>query len=333
MKLNRVVMVSLVSLLIFSGFVQVAAQNPAAECETIQYVTSVRTLSNEYWANWVQGAEWWAERNDVADQHTVVVDEGDTQVQVSTLEQIIAEAAGCLVLNVTPTTSSAAESIVEAVEEFGGIVVTQWNKPDELVPYSYQNWVSHISYNGVTGGYEIALDLFEAMGGEGNIVALQGILDTSAAQERFEGLERALEESPGVTLLAEQTADFSRQEAQRIMEIWIIQYGSDIDGVWAANDNMALEAVQAIAAGEMTASALQDAFWQGGVGLEIGARVLRGEMSTADMEEAQRSFYALQTIINGENVESYAEGVSADDLDWSDPFDRIEAQLDEVPSE
>jgi ribose transport system substrate-binding protein len=342
----------LLLLLSLSG--AVLAQD-ASTCEEIQYITSVRTLSNEYWANWVQGAEWWAERNGVSDSHTIVTDEGDTQVQVSTIEQLVAEADGCVVINVTPTTSSAAESIVEAVEEAGGVVVTQWNKPEDLTPFDYDNWISHISYNGVTGGYLIAVDLFEAMGGEGNVVALQGILDTSAAQERFEGLQLALEEYPDITLLDDQPADFSRQAAQEVMEALLVQYGDQIDGVWTANDNMGLgalealrarglagtipivgidavsEAIEAISFGDFTASALQDAYWQGGVGLEIGRQAIMGELVVADMPDEQRSFYAVQTIINADNVEDYLSGVEADDLDWSDPFDRIESQLDPSP--
>jgi ribose transport system substrate-binding protein len=341
----------------------VAPPEPSAEpsvgptCEDVLYITSVRNLSNEYFAVWVKGAEEWVSRNGISpERHKVISDEGDTQVQVTNIQQLVSESGGCVAVNVTPTSSTAAESIVEAVQDVGGCVVTHWNKPGDLTPFGFTpNWVSHISYNGVSAGYEISLALFEAMGGKGNVVAIQGILDTSAAQERYVGFEKALAENPSITLLAEQPGDFLRQNAQGIMETWLAQYGDEIDGVWTANDDMALgvlealraaglegqipivgvdavsEAVEAISKGEMTATSLADSYWQGGAGLEICAQYFRGVIDPATMPSEYRSFYAKQTIVDSTNFEQYIKGPIAQNYDWTRVFENVESQLDPAP--
>ena len=79
-------------------------------------------------------------------------------------------------------------------KEAGVYFVTQWNKPDDLHPWDYDPyWVCHMGVDGVPSGYYVAKELFEAMGGKGKIVALQGLLANVPAIQRFDGLQ----EGPG----------------------------------------------------------------------------------------------------------------------------------------
>ena len=82
--------------------------------------------------------------------------------------------------------------MVELAEETGAWVVTHWDGPEGYFPFDgHDQWIAHVSVPSVEGGYEIAKALFEAMGGKGNIVALEGKLDVKVAHDRFAGLERA----------------------------------------------------------------------------------------------------------------------------------------------
>ena len=118
-------------------------------------------------------------------------------------------------LNVLPNGDADTKPIVEAANTAGAFLVTQWNKPADLSPLDYDTWLSHITYNGVESGKQIGDALAEAIGGEGGIIALQGILDTGAAKDRFAGLEESLAENSGVELLDQQTANFSRAGGAR----------------------------------------------------------------------------------------------------------------------
>ena len=67
-----------------------------------------------------------------------------------------------------------------------------------------------------------------------------------AAKDRFIGLEASLADNPGVELLDQQTANFSRQEALAVTETLLTKHGDKVKGIWAANDDMALGALQAL---------------------------------------------------------------------------------------
>ncbi len=129
-------------------------------------------------------------------------------------------------LNVLPNGDADTKPIVEAADTAGAFLVTQWNKPADLSPLDYDTWLSHITYNGVESGKQIGDALAEAIGGEGGIIALQGILDTGAAKDRFAGLEESLAENSGVELLDQQTANFSRQEALAVTETLLTKHGT-----------------------------------------------------------------------------------------------------------
>ena len=102
-------------------------------------------------------------------------------------------------------------------------------------------------------------------------------------------------------MLAEQPANWDRRAAFPIMQAWLAKFGASIRGVWAANDDMALgalealraaglagripvvgvdgipEAIAAIGRGELTATVSSDAFYQGSIGLAMGVCVLTGQ--------------------------------------------------------
>lgn len=84
-----------------------------------------------------------------------------------------------------------------------------------------------------------------------NIVVLEGTVGSSAAVGRTKGFNEAFEASPNKAkfkILASQTGDFTRQKGQEVMESFLKSFGSDIDVLFAQNDDMALGAIQAIEA-------------------------------------------------------------------------------------
>ena len=59
---------------------------------------------------------------------------------------------------------------------------------------------------------------------------------------------KALAECPDVKVIEQQTANWSRAEAQTLMENWLTAHPDTIDGVIGQNDEMALGAIEAIKA-------------------------------------------------------------------------------------
>lgn len=97
----------------------------------------------------------------------------------------------------------------------------------------------------VAGGELAARTIAEKLGGSGRIVILQGQAGTSAARERAAGFARGLKAYPGIQVLAQQPADFDRTKGLNVMSN-LLQAHPDVQGVIAANDEMALGTVKAL---------------------------------------------------------------------------------------
>lgn len=97
----------------------------------------------------------------------------------------------------------------------------------------------------VAAGAQEAEMMMTALGGEGNILILQGPLGGSGEMNRGKGIDQVLAENPGVKVLAKDTANWKRDEAINKVKNWISAFGDDIDGVIAQNDDMGLGALQA----------------------------------------------------------------------------------------
>ncbi len=105
---------------------------------------------------------------------------------------------------------------------------------------------AYVGSDDVAAGRMEGESILEKIGCQGNIVIIEGPIGQSAQVQRLEGNEAALAECPDVTVLDQQTGNWSRAEAQTLMENWLTSYPDQIDGVLAQNDEMALGAIEAI---------------------------------------------------------------------------------------
>ncbi|MGW3062605.1 substrate-binding domain-containing protein, partial [Streptomyces sp. NPDC001130] len=102
-----------------------------------------------------------------------------------------------------------------------------------------------VASDNVAGGELAAKTVAERLGGKGKIVILQGQAGTSAARERAQGFANGLKAYPGIQVLAQQPADFDRTKGLDVMSN-LLQAHPDVQGVIAANDEMALGAIKAL---------------------------------------------------------------------------------------
>ena len=115
----------------------------AADAPTV--VNSIRSLSNPYHATWNKGGEAFAKS--VGAEYVTLVTEGNSEKGIADIKAILAKTGGNCVINVDPNDSPDARPIVEACQDAGAYVVTQWNKPADLHPWDHDpNYVSHISF-------------------------------------------------------------------------------------------------------------------------------------------------------------------------------------------
>jgi ribose transport system substrate-binding protein len=112
-----------------------------------------------------------------------------------------------------------------------------------------------VAYVG-TDDYQLALTtaryLINAMGGKGNVAILEGPENVPTSIDRVRAYRDALKEFPDVKLLASKSANYARTPATDVMKSFLRLY-PQIDGVLAANDPMAIGAVEALKAANRTA--------------------------------------------------------------------------------
>lgn len=113
---------------------------------------------------------------------------------------------------------------------------------------------SYVGSDDVQAGYMEAKSVLDKMGCKGNVVILEGPIGQSAQIQRGEGNKKALAECPDVKVLEQQTANWSRAEAQSLMENWLTAHDKEINGVIGQNDEMALGAIEAIKSAGLSVS-------------------------------------------------------------------------------
>jgi ribose transport system substrate-binding protein len=149
------------------------------------------------------------------------------------------------VLIIDPVSSASGGSIVTLANTAGVPVVAFDRMPEG------GDLKAFIGYDAIQAGKNGAKALGEALAGKGKIVEIQGIMGTSVAQERSKGFNEGIKAFPGIKIVATQPAEFDRGKALNVMTN-VLQSNRDINGVYAANDEMALGVIAALKAAGLT---------------------------------------------------------------------------------
>jgi len=194
---------------------------------------SVSTQNNPFFVTLVEGAKAAAKQLGV---DMTVADAGDDAAkQTADIEDLVA--SGISVLIVNPVDSDAVAGAVESAIAKGVRVIAV----DRVV-----NGVEidcTIASDNIMGA-ELATNFLVEQLGEGAVVAeLQGVPGASATIDRGQGFHNVADTK--LQVAASQTANFNRAEGMNVMEN-MLQANGDIKGVFAANDEMALGAMEAI---------------------------------------------------------------------------------------
>jgi ribose transport system substrate-binding protein len=208
------------------------------------------------------------------------------------------------------------KAMVPAVDKLNAAGIPVTNVNERLAGGSV------VSYVG-TDDYQLALTtaryLIKAMGGKGNIVILEGPDNLPTSIARVKAYKDVLKEFPEVKLLASKSANYARTPAIDVMKSFLRLY-PQIDGVLAANDPMAIGAIEALKAankkaqvvvinagkevldliksGDLLGSGDYNGFLQGCLGVEIAIRNLR-------KQPAPREVNLKAVVVDKSNYQPY----------------------------
>ena len=198
---------------------------------------SISTLNNPFFVDLRDGAQAAAKKMNV---NLVVLDaQNDSAREASQIEDLIQKNVAVIAIN--PTDSDAIVPTIKKINAARIPVITVDRGANGGVV------AAHIASDNVAGGKMAAQYVAKRLKGKGSVVMLEGIAGTSAARDRGKGFRDGLKAYPGIKLVAVQTADFDRAKGLSVMEN-ILQAQKKIGAVFAQNDEMALGAIQAIAA-------------------------------------------------------------------------------------
>jgi galactofuranose transport system substrate-binding protein len=164
------------------------------------------------------------------------------EAQIAAVRSFINQGVDAIV--VAPIVEDGWDDVLKEAEEAGIPVILE----DRTVTASddlYEAWVGlDFKREGVTAGTWAAENFGDT---PTNMVVLEGTTGSAPANDRAEGFAEAIEGTQ-ITTLDSQTGNFTRADGKTVMEGFLQKYGSDIDLVYAHNDDMALGAIDAIEA-------------------------------------------------------------------------------------
>ncbi len=301
----------------------------AAEKKTT-LVVSIRGLDNPYHANYKVGAE--ALGKELGLPVDTLSTEANSQKGISDIKAEVAKTGGNMVLNIDPNQAPDVVPIAKILESAKVYWVNWWNKPDDVKVTDYKYFIAHITFDSLGTGYFNAKELFKTFKtpNEGKIIALQGQLANTPAIFRFKGLQKALAENPGVQLVQWEGGDWDRTKGYNLTKAMLVAH-PDIDGVWAANDEMAMGAIQAlkeagkagqikvsgcdgipeiyeaIRAGFASSTVMQDAKYQAELGLAMALAAKQGKLNVQKLPPEKRDFMIPGVEVTKANLDEVVE--------------------------
>lgn len=199
-----------------------------------QIAFSVSSMDSQFFQSMVAHAEDQAE---ILGMDITVLDaENNDAKQIVDLFSALEKRVDVLIIN--PTNSAAISPVLDLAESDNVPVITV----DRRIHGG--KVLAHIESDNRIGGHLAATFMAEQLGGKGEILELEGIPGTSAAESRGLGFSEGIEKYPGLTLVKREVANFDRQQAKALTSRLIGQ-GLDVDGVFAHNDNMILGCIDA----------------------------------------------------------------------------------------
>lgn len=277
--------------------------------ETIAVFTKNQT--NPYFQTVRVGAEVAAKSLGAKVVHYIPTKPDSIPEQLSQVEDVIVKKPSAIVF--VPVDYKA---MVPGVEQINDAKIPIVNVTDRSAGGKFLAFVGADDYS---LGLETGRYLLKAMGGKGNVVILEGVKGSLTNIDRVRGFNDAIKETKDVKLLASQPANYQRLQGLQVMEN-LMQSHPQIDGVLAANDAMAIgaiealdganrkakvvgingtqEAVDAIKSGKLLASGDYNGFLQGCIGTMVAIRALRKEATVTEV-------VLKPTVVNASNYQPY----------------------------
>jgi ribose transport system substrate-binding protein len=223
---------------------------PPATAKKPRVALVLKTLNNPFFIDMERGAREAATRLDVE----LVVQAAEREVDVDKQMQIIENLiqTGVDALCITP---SGSREVVPAISKANAaripVVIVDTRVDEKAASEAGIKLDGFVGSDNYEGGKVAGEYLLKVTGGKARVGLLEGIPGHETGDSRLKGFHDAVRGSPGVKIVASQTANWERDQGFTVFQN-MLQAHPDIDALFACSDMMALGAVEAIAAAGKT---------------------------------------------------------------------------------
>lgn len=251
----------------------------------------------------------------------------DVAKQLDQINNFIASGVSAIIVNPVDTSATQAMSDAAAKANIPLVYVNRQPINVDTLPDNQAFVASNEVDSGTLETKEVCRLFKEAGKTEANVYVMEGQLSNQAAVQRTKDIHDVIggpDCGVKINIIDEQTANWSRDEAQNLMTNWISS-GTAYDGVIANNDEMAIGAIQAMKAanvdmkavvvggvdatqdalaamqaGDLDVTVFQDAAGQGAGALDAAIKLSKGEA-------VEQKVYIPFQLVTPANVADYAK--------------------------
>lgn len=274
-------------------------------------VLIVKTKNNPFFIPMIKAFEDTARELGVAAEVQAAAQESSYEQQVALVQTEVSKGANAILI--TPADSKALVPALKKAADAGVLVINLDNRLDpETVKAQNLALGGYVGADNVMGGEKAGLALLEALGGKGKVAILEGIRGVDNAEARKKGFELAVGQR--LKIVASETGEWETEKAYN-KTLAILAAHPDLNGIFCANDNMAIGAMKAISekgkkglikvvgyddipavtdainSGEMSATIEQHPEYMGKYGVRMALGILDGSVP-----KGGELFVALETI-------------------------------------
>jgi ABC-type sugar transport system substrate-binding protein len=317
--------------------------------ESPYVIISIRTDANEYMRALVEGAKLFAKSIGSEEKVISLFNYGNSEKQIQDLRLTLEKTGSNAILFMDANDEKDLIILMNIAINRGIYFSTVFNKPSNIWPWDFgKYWVTHTIPDSLHSGTVTAQEIAQKINGKGNILVIQGRINNTTNTERLKGLKNVLKNYPNIKILDSKVANWSRAESSMLVTKWFMKYKvDDIQAIWAANDEMALgaievlkemgvekqmavsgvdgtgEAVRSIILKELTCTVSIDPYWQSGMGLSFAYQAYIGNINPSKLTHKKRAFYTKTELITPRNAQYFLENfiTNLPNIDYSKLWD------------
>jgi len=261
----------------------------------------MKTLTNPFFVEMERGARQAEEEFDIELIVKTAAQETSIEQQIGIVDELIRDEVDAIVI--APGDSLELIPVLKKAQDAGIIVINIDNRLDpDFAQSAGLMGVPFISVDNETAAYQSAKYISDQITSPTEAVILEGIQSAQNAQDRKNGALQAFGENENISIVAMETANWKIDEGYEVTKS-LFEANPDIGAIFAANDMMALGAVQYLKEAGRTDEVLLASF---DALKEAKQAIQRGALTvTIDQLAAEQGYLGVQfaiRAINGEDL-------------------------------